>query len=102
MTVTVDDVKMIVQEVIASYDSKIREEVQKALDEKLGHLYVEREQHFLDHTYILRMRTMSDKITGQACKVITQSAVVGLIIIVIYGLEGWLKRGLSSILGLFK
>lgn len=64
----------------------------EVIDEKLGPFFVEREQHFLDHTFIKDIRETKDKITSTACGVVTKSGITGLAILILWGIAEFIKK----------
>lgn len=64
----------------------------EAIQQELGHFFIEREQHFLDHTFIKSVRETKDNVTNTACKVATKGGMVGLGVLIAYGFIEWLKK----------
>jgi hypothetical protein len=66
--------------------------MKEALQEELGPLFVEREQHFLDHNFIKDIRETKDKITSTACGSVTKSGIAALFILLLWGITEGLKK----------
>lgn len=71
---------------------EIKEVMKEALKEELGPLFVEREQHYLDHNFIKDIRETRDKITSTACGAVTKSGIAGIIILLLWGFSEWVKK----------
>lgn len=68
---------------------KILKEVFK---EELGPLFVEREQHFLDHEFMKGVRETKDKIISTGCGAVTKSGVAGIVILILWGIAEFVKK----------
>lgn len=64
----------------------LKDAVREAIKEELGPLFIEREQHYLDHKFISSVRTFNDKVKGQACKTVTNGILATLGILLVWGL----------------
>lgn len=74
----------------------------EAIQQELGPFFIEREQHFLDHTFIKSVRETKENITSTACKAVTRGGIVGLGVLLGYGVVEWLKRsGLGAVIAKF-
>jgi hypothetical protein len=64
-----------------------KQAVKEAIDEKFGQLYVEREQHFLDHEFIKGVREGLS--TGRKASIWTIGGVV--VLAIIWSIKEWVK-----------
>lgn len=67
----------------------VEEGTKKAIDEKLGELYVDRKQHFLDHEWLKGLRKWSDKIQSTALKTVVELIISAFVILVVLGFMVW-------------
>ena len=77
-------------------EDQIKNAVKDAIDEKLGHFFIEREQHYQDHQFICSVRTLGDRIKGQACKTSTNISIGAIFTLVLWGIYYFIWKIIMS------
>ncbi len=69
----------------------VKQAVKEAIKEELAPLFVEREQHYLDHQFIGSVRKFNDRVKGEACKTATHITMIAAASLIVWGLIHWIK-----------
>lgn len=67
----------------------VEEGTKKAIDEKLGQFYIDREQHYQDHIWLKGLREWSKDIKNVALKTVVEIIMAALVGLMILGFIFW-------------
>ena len=61
----------------------------RAIDQKLGQFYIDRETHYQDHQFIQQFRKWTEEAKGTALRVVVKTIAAGAIILILLGFIVW-------------
>ena len=72
-------------------DEELELAVGRAIDNKLGQFYIDREQHYQDHYFIHEWRKWTEEAKGTVLRAVLKLLTVGAIGLLIIGFIFWIK-----------
>lgn len=73
-------------------EKAVKKATSQAIEDKLGSLFVSREQHYKDHEFITSVRKWTEDIRSSFIQTIVKAGVLAIIALIILGFVFWGKN----------